>query len=65
MWILHGLDARTTFSIVTLSFAAAVKLVEEFRRSADGPTTFVIDQIVDMRGTPDPGHPNRADLGSS
>ena len=49
MWVLHGFDARTTFTIVTLSFAAAVKLVEEFRRSADGPMTFVIDQFTDAR----------------
>jgi len=49
MWVLHGFDARTTITIVTLSFAAAVRLVEEFRRSADGPMTFVIDQFTDAR----------------
>jgi hypothetical protein len=65
MWVLHGFDARTTFTIVTLSFAAAVKLIEEFRRSADGPMTFVIDQFNEARGKRPDDHADRPDMDSS
>ena len=49
MWVLHALDARTTFTIVTLSFAAAVKVVEDVTRAGEAPMTFVIDQVTDVR----------------
>ena len=48
MWVLHGVDARTTFTIITISFAAAVKLIEDFRRAGSTPMTLTIDRVMDV-----------------